>query len=150
MLFDSGKVEHNILKSVDAVMINENGHLFLIEFKNRDIFSDKIKDNVTIKALSNLFMLFDMLYEVKRSKDWTLKYIELDDPIKFVREHVDYIVVCSREKNLKHYRAMNGAVKAKEKYVPPTLRKMNDYIFHSAYAFTESQFENEFVKKFKY
>lgn len=150
-LFDSCDYsKHNILKSVDALMVDKDTNIYLIEFKNRSIKGDNIKDNVIIKALSNLYMLFDMLYYAKNNGNWYIKDIELDNPINFIRNHVDYILVYSGEKNYEYFRSLKGAILSKKKYIPPVLQKLNDYVFRNAYAYDEKYFKKEFVEKFKY
>lgn len=97
-----------------------------------------------------MYMLLDILYAMKNSEDMYSKFA-FEDPIKFIRENVYYILVCSKDKNPQIYEQIKNCEISEEKnYTPPFMERLRDYIFKDAYVYTEFQLEHKFVKAFEY
>ena len=92
-------------------------------------------------------MVLDILYNSCGKKYTKFNY---ENPIKFAKDNVIYILVCNSCKNpnvttqIRNYRYKN------KKYTPVFMQKIKEYLFKDAYVYTEIEFEREFVKKFKY
>lgn len=89
-------------------------------------------------------MLLDILYEMKEQGK-TNELFDYTNPIRFGKEHVHYVLVCSKEKNPQIVQQI-----LKKRYTPPFMEKLKDYLFKDAYAFTEDYFEMDFVHQFTY
>ncbi len=145
----SGK--DNIINTVDAFIINKANEWFFIEFKDSEIKTDNsgLKNNVIKKAYSNWYMLLDILYFMAGNSSFYHQF-SLENPIKFAKEHIYYILVCSTEKNPLIYKQIKNHELIGEKYTPPFMQRLKDYMFKDAYVYTESFLERKFVKTFIY
>lgn len=145
----SGK--DNIINTVDAFIINKANEWFFIEFKDSEIKAENsgLKNNVIKKAYSNWYMLLDILYFMAGNSSFYHQF-SLENPIKFAKEHIYYILVCSTEKNPLIYEQLKSHELIGEKYTPPFMQRLKDYMFKDAYVYTESFFERKFVKNFIY
>lgn len=133
------------VNTVDAFLADINNDWFFIEFKDCKI-SNK-KDNIEKKGMGNFLMLADIFSSLGACcKD----VFEPDAPMKFAREHITYILVCSEDKNSHTYDQIRICDSLGEKYTPPCLQKFKDYFFKDAYVYTEEYFEKRFVDKFVY
>ncbi len=143
--------EENPINTVDAFLINSDNEWYFIEFKDAPIQGAKqgLKDNIIKKAYSNWYMLMDMLYEMQDTK---LKYdiFDFNNPIKFAREHVSYILVCTVNKNPKVYELIKNCELVKSTYTPPFMCRLKGYLFKDAYVYTEDFMERKFVNGFVY
>lgn len=139
----------NPINTVDAFLINEKNEWYLIEFKDCPIKADKksTKDNIIKKAYANWYMLMDIFYTVLEG-DEKSSIFDKENPVRFAKEHVHYILVCSKEKNIDMYDRIHGCIRSGENYTPPFMKRLKDYIFRDAYVYTEDYFEREFVKNF--
>ncbi len=141
---------NNIVKSVDAFLINFEDEWFFIEFKDRPITAKKgnIKDNVLLKAYSNWYMILDILYQMKENND-EYSGFTYEQPIRFAREHIHFILVCSKDKNPSIVGKIKDCALAGRKYTPPFMQKIKDYMFKDAYVYTEDDLRNKLVQKFQ-
>lgn len=135
----------DIVNTVDAFLINSDNKWFFVEFKDQKV--NNTNRSVLKKAYGNWYMLLDILYELK-ARGCGCSLFDYDDPIKFAREHVHYVLVCSKDKNLDFYNSVKNAMLKKTTYTPPYMEKLKSYLFQDAYAYTEVQFERVFVNKF--
>ena len=133
------------LNTVDAFLADVNNEWFFIEFKDCKISSKK--DNIEKKGMANFLMLLDILSTMGEECKGVF---DVDDPMKFAREHITYILVCSEDDNAYTYDQIRVCDVLGENYTPPCLQKFKDYFFKDAYVYTETYFENRFVKKFAY
>ncbi len=136
--------EHSghIFHAVDAVCINNRNQWFLIEFKNQKFdekeIRSKTKDSIKSKMLSSLWMLY---YIYPKSKWNNLNLVE------FAQSNVEYIVVCSSQKNTSEAMNIHHAEAAKCHYTPNWLKPFVGYCFKNVYLFTERElrvFVNQF------
>ena len=141
----------NPINTVDEFLINKENEWYLIEFKDCVIKADKqaVKDNIIKKAYANWYMIMDMFYTLSE-KNEKCGIFDINNPIRFAKEHVHYILVCSGEENPKIYNQVKSQALLKQNYTPPFMRRLKDYLFKDAYVYTENFFEEEFVKKFAY
>lgn len=135
----------NPVNTVDAFLADVNNEWFFIEFKDCKLSTKK--DNIEKKGMANFLMLQDIFEELG---DECRDVFGVDDPMKFAREHITYILVCSQEKDPYTYDQIRNHDATKEKYTPACLQKFKDYFFKDAYAYTEEYFEKRFVNKFVY
>ncbi len=116
--------------AVDAVCVNKNNELYLIEFKNQPLKS-AIKS--TPKKMLSSFWLIAFLYS-KLSE----KLSDNTDILKFAREYVTFITVLSSSKNEDYEEAIgttweeDGAF-----YTPQQFEKYKGYYFKNVYILTE-------------
>lgn len=143
--------ETDPINTVDAFLINRKNEWFLIEFKDSTINASNngLKNSVIKKAYSNWCMILDMLYEMKNTKSEYAEF-DFDNPMKFARENVTYILVCSLEKNSKMYIQIKNSELVKSKYTPPFMCRLKNYLFKDAYVFTEDYLERKIVNNFEY
>ena len=137
----SGQYVFDKLPAVDAVCIDRNNEWFLIEFKNSKI--DNKISSIKNKMQNSLWFCFYMLS--KSNKD---DGVLSDDVLKFSREHVSYIVVGRRDKNIEDSEQIKEAEVCLEHYRPRKLKQFINYYFKDVYMLTEYEFRN-FVLKFK-
>lgn len=133
------------VNTVDAFLADVNNEWFLIEFKDCKISSKK--DNIEKKGMANFLMLVDIFSEMGED---CLDVFDLENPMKFARENITYILVCSENLNPYTYDQIRVCDHFNEKYTPPCLQKFKDYFFKNAYVYTEEYFEKRFVNKFVY
>ena len=93
--------------------------------------------------------VMDILFEMKENESEYLNFT-FENPIKFAKENITYIVVCSLEKNPTTYKQIRRKRIIGEKYTAPFLERIKSYLFKDAYVYTEDFFEREFVNKFEY
>lgn len=134
------------VNTVDAFLIDANQEWYFIEFKDCKI-SNK-KDNIEKKGMSNWLMLMDIFFDI--GSEMCSNIIDLDNPIKFARDHITYIIVCNGEKDPYTLEQVRNCNLVGEHYTPECLNKFKDFFFKDAYAYTEQFFENKFVKHFKF
>ena len=133
------------LNTVDAFLADVNNEWFFIEFKDCRISSKK--DNIEKKGMANFLMLMDIFTSLG---DECEDIFDIKDPMKFAREHITYILVCSQDDNPYTYDQIRMCDAIGEKYTPLCLEKFKDYFFKDAYVYTEEYFENRFVNNFVY
>ena len=141
---------NDIVNTSDGFVIDRNNKWYFIEFKDSQIKNNKdsLKNNVIKKAYGNWYMLLDILYNSDENKRY--KMFDYENPVKFARENVIYILVCSSSKNPGVYTQIKNYSYNNEKYTPGFMRKLKEYLFEDAYVYTEIEFERDFVKKFEY
>lgn len=139
--------EDDSVNTADAFLVDKENEWFFIEFKDSPLNS--VKDSVLKKAYSNWYMLMDILFEMKENESEYLNFT-FENPIKFAKENITYIVVCSLEKNPTTYKQIRRKRIIGEKYTAPFLERIKSYLFKDAYVYTEDFFEREFVNKFEY
>lgn len=141
------KTEDDSVNSVDAFIIDKGNEWFFIEFKDAPIKSSK--ESILKKAYSNWYMIMDMIFEMRGNEN---EYFDFDynNPIKFAKEHVTYIIVCTLEKNPDIYRMIKNNDRTGKKYTAPFLERIKAYLFKDAYIYTEKYLERKFVKNFEY
>lgn len=141
----------SIINTADAFVISNDNQWFFIEFKNTKMsdVSKSLKDNIIKKAYSNWYMLLDIIFSMN---DFGEKYdgFNYSNPIDFAKNNVTYIVVCKSCKNPTAYNLIKGCKLRGEKYTPPFMLRLKDYLFKDAYLYTEEFLEREFVECFKY
>ena len=118
----SGQYVFDKLPAVDAVCIDRNNEWFLIEFKNSKI--DNKISSIKNKMQNSLWFCFYMLS--KSNKD---DGVLSDDVLKFSREHVSYIVVGRRDKNIEDSEQIKEAEVCLEHYRPRKLKQFINYYF---------------------
>lgn len=144
-------ISNNFINTADAFLINRENEWYFIEFKDATIKADndKLKNNVIRKAYSNWYMLLDILYSMKECGHID-KDFGYENPVAFAKQHVHYILVCSTEKNPTIYIQVKNYDLIGEKYIPPFMQRLKDYLFKEAYVYTEQFLERKFVEKFVY
>lgn len=131
--------------TVDAFLADAKNEWFFIEFKDCKI--SKKKDNIEKKGMANFLMLLDVFTSLGEEAQ---EVFDFKEPMKFAREKITYILVCSREENIYAYDQIRAYDNLGEKYTPDCLQKFKDYFFKDAYVYTEEYFERRFVNKFSY
>lgn len=141
----------NIINTADAFVINYTNDWFFIEFKDSEIKAENsgLKNNVLKKAYSNWYMMLDILYSMNEAGE-RFPQFNLDNPVRFAKEHVNYILVCSRAKNPTVYQQIKNHDLIGETYTPPFMQRLKDYMFKDAYVYTEEFLERKFVNGFEY
>lgn len=143
-------IKDNILNSPDALLVNDENHWFLIEFKNSKISASnkKTKDSIIKKALCIIYSLTDVLLETRKEEILS----NYPNPLKFFKDNVTYILVCSNDKNpiIAERNISNNRLEGFYGYTPEFMQKLVSYFFKDAYVYTEKYFEREFVKSFQY
>ena len=142
---------NNVINTTDAFIINSNNDWYFIEFKDAKISAENanLKNNVLKKAYSNWYMLLDILYFMYHKGNGYSDFT-IDNPIEFAKNHVCYILVCSEEKNPNMYQQIKNYDLLGEKYTPPFMERLKDYMFKEVYVYTETYLANKFVKEFVY
>ena len=135
------------VNTVDAFLADINNEWFFIEFKDCEISPKPKKDNIEKKGMANFLMLLDIFSALGKS---CIGVFDINEPMKFAREHITYILVCSRDDNSYTYDQIRECDLIGEKYTPVCLQKFKDYFFKDAYVYTEEYFEKRFVKNFSY
>lgn len=150
-IIKSAEGKDNIINTADAFLVNDTNQWFFVEFKDSEIKSDNsgLKNNVLKKAYSNLYMLLDIMYTMKEAGKIYSDF-SFDNPIKFAKENIHYILVCSSEKNSMVYKQVKNCELIGERYTPVFMQRLKDYLFKEAYVYTEQIFEQKFVNKFIY
>jgi len=123
------------LPAVDAICIDKNNEWFFIEFKNAKV--DNKISSIKNKMLSSLWFCFYMLSNSDKG-DGILN----DDVLKFSREHVTYIIVGRREKNIEESEYIREAEACERHYQPHKLKQFVNYYFKDIYMLTELEFRN--------
>lgn len=129
----------NIINTADAFLINSGNEWFLIEFKDSKIKADNkdLKNSILKKAYSNWYMLLDILYLMRYEENVYVGF-NFDQPVDFAKQHVQYVLVCSTEKNPNVYQQIKNHELIGERYTPPFMQRLKDYLFKDAYIYTES------------
>lgn len=122
-----------------------------IEFKDSEIRADNsgLKNNVLKKAYSNWYMMLDVLYYMN-CKGMPYNGFDYNNPMEFAKNHVYYILVCNEQKNPRAYQQIKNRDLLGEKYTPPFMQRLKDYLFKDAYIYTNTFFERKFVHRFTY
>ena len=143
--------QENPVNTADAFLINKENEWYFIEFKDTSIRSDSktVKDNILKKAYANWYMVLDILYAMKEVAE-TNSIFEKDNPVRFAKEHVSYILVCSGSKNANIYNQVKNCSLIGKKYTPGFMSRLKYYVFKDAYVYTEDFFEKKFVAEFSY
>ncbi|NDO51324.1 hypothetical protein FMM75_18600 [Lachnospiraceae bacterium MD335] len=139
---ESDKKEDSISTN-DAFIICNDNMWYFIEFKNQKL--NKTKDSVSKKAYCNWYMLLDIIYEMERKQ--RLETFWYANPIEFAREHVNFILVISEDKNPMEAKRIQDSITAGERYVPVFLEKLRKYIYHDVFLHTPVTLERYFVKR---
>lgn len=93
--------------------------------------------------LSSLWILF-YAYSITGNTSC----ISDNDIIKFARENVTYIIVCSKDKNLHNANLIRQAEEINEHYTPNELQPYINYYFKDVYLYTERELR-KFIVNFK-
>lgn len=142
------KTENDSINTADAFLINNENQFYLIEFKDA-VFSSATKVSVLKKAYCNVYAILDILYEMKET-EFVYQQFDYLNPMKFIRENVNYICVFSSEKNPEYVIKEKNHRLKKEAYTPNFMDRLQGYIFCRAYAMSELTFQNEFIKAFRF
>lgn len=140
----------DIVNTTDGFIIDKHNQWFFIEFKDCELRgkNGSLKHGIIRKAYGNWYMLLDILYNL--SKDKRCLDFNYDNPIKFAKENVVYILICSSSKNPNVVTQIRNQKYCNQKYTPIFMQRLKEYIFKDAYVYTEIEFERDFVKKFEY
>lgn len=147
--FPLSETENDAISTADCFLINGKNQWYFIEFKDSEIKGNAVKRSVLKKAYSNVYEVLDIVYEMK---DETSAYAFFDytNPIRFIHQNVNYILVFSSEKNPKEVvQERNHKLKG-EIYTPEYMKKLQGYIFNEVRAMSESSFQREFLAKFSF
>lgn len=136
----------NSPSAVDAICIDSENNWYLIEFKNSE-FKGKTLNSVKKKMLSSLWLLF-YTYSITKNISYITENLSYNDIIKFSREHIVYIVVCSSDKNLDIASNIQEAEDMNEHYIPRELKHYIGYYFKNVYLYNEQAFK-KFIVNFK-
>jgi len=146
----TGSASEHPVSTADSFVINHANEWYFIEFKDVTLNAnkDKTKRSVLKKAYENWYMILDILYEMKDT--YPMSQFDFSNPIAFAKNHVHYILVCNSEKNAEFYKQVRNHTLLGEHYTPVFMQRLKDYVFKDAYAYTENELEQEFVKNFVY
>lgn len=136
-------------KAVDALCIDKKNNFYMIEFKNRKLYKDEkdneydsdIRKDLKGKMFQTLWMLLSMDSMAESN-------LLSSDVIEFARNHVVYIIVISRQKNIKEYNRIHQAEAMNQHYTPDIYKKYKGYYLKDVYMLTELEFRN-FILHFK-
>lgn len=144
------ETKDDIVNTADGFIINDKNQWFFIEFKDCKLDGNKsqLKNNIIKKAYGNWYMLLDILYNAEPDKRYIHFYY--DNPVKFAKENVTYILVCNSELNPRVSEQIKNNRFCNKKYTPIFMQKLKEYIFMDAYVYTEKELERDFVYMFKY
>ena len=123
------------------VCIDADNEWYFIEFKNA-VIENEIK-SIKKKMINSLWFSFYMFSLSEKGGD-----IINNDVLKFSREHINYIIVAKRDKNIAESQNIMEMESIGEHYRPPKLREFISYYFKDIYMLTEYEFRN-FVLHFK-
>lgn len=139
--------EDDSVNTADAFLINGENKWYFVEFKDAKLSNSKA--SVLKKAYSNVYAVLDVLYAMDRNGEG---YQDFDyaDPVQFIRNHVSYVLVFCACKNPRDMIQMKNHRQKGEKYLPEFMKRLQGYIYKEAYAVTETVFEYEFVRHFRY
>ena len=152
--------------SADAFLIDSNGFWYFIEFKNQDICSKNakkgskksVKEKCIEKSYATIYWLLKILEDLKKERIFSFSSFEPNskdiEPLDFVKKYCKYILVLGNpdHANDNILQKIKNAKLAKipSSEVLPFLKKLSSYVFNSADVYGCEQFDNEFVKNFKY
>ncbi len=141
----------SIINTADAFIITGKNQWYFIEFKNSIIKAGKkgLKDNIIKKAYANWYMLLDILYTMYQ-KGIRYEGFCYENPVTFAKNNINYILVCKQEDNPEAYNLIKKSDLAGEKYTPPFMLRLKDYLFRDAYLYTDEFLERKFVHGFEY
>lgn len=129
------------LPAVDAVCIDADNEWYFIEFKNA-VIENEIK-SIKKKMINSLWFSFYMFSLSGKGGG-----IVNNDVLKFSREHINYIIVAKRDKNIVESQSIMEMESVGEHYRPPKFREYINYYFKDIYMLTEYEFR-DFVLHFK-
>lgn len=130
--------------AVDAVCVDSENNWYLIEFKNQN-FRDA-KNSIKEKALNSLWLLFYTYSVTKHISD--ISENKDNDIIKFAKEHVTYIIICSHEENLDMANVIHMKEAMNEHYTLTILDQYIDFCFKEVYVYTEQELR-KFIENFR-
>lgn len=141
--------------SVDAFLIDASGKWYFIEYKNQKLA--KTKEKCIEKSYSNVFWLLKILEEMKEEGLFLFeKYSSCSsgiNPFDFVKEHCHFVLVAwDNGEDIQYLAKMREAKKANLP-LPDSftfLKKLESYIFKYAQAYTENEFNQNFIQSFQY
>ena len=141
--------------SVDAFLIDASGKWYFIEYKNQKLA--KTKEKCIEKSYSNVFWLLKILEEMKEEGLFLFeKYSSCSsgiNPFDFVKEHCHFVLVAwDNGEDIQYLAKMRDAKKANLP-LPDSftfLKKLESYIFKSAQAYTENEFNQNLIQSFRY
>lgn len=134
-------------RSVDALLLLNNGRSVMVEFKNGKINAKKSYE-IHQKVLDSLLILFDLtgltLSDTRINFDFVLVYSGKDNENGLEKgEQKNNSVQASQSRES----ILNSiSKKAKEKVIRFNLRKLEHYCFDSVHTCTEKEFERDFVQ----
>lgn len=131
----------NKFPAVDAVCIDKNNEWFFIEFKNAKV--ENVFPSIKKKIVNSLWFCFYMLS--KSGRDDGILY---SDALKFSREHITYIVVIKRDKNIDDAKMIEEKESVNEHYNHHKLKEVINYYFKDVYMITEYELRN-FILRFE-
>lgn len=141
--------------SVDAFLIDSEGKWYFIEYKNQPL--KNTKKSCIEKSYSNVFWLLKILKELIEDKSFSFEEFSSCpadiDPFDFVKEYCHFILVAwDNGEDVQYLAKIKDAKKAKIQ-LPDSfvfLKKLESYIFKSATAYSESEFDKLFANSFQY
>ena len=146
--------------SVDAFLIDSNGFWYFVEFKNQRLDSDssarKMHQKCIEKSYANVYWLLKILEDLKKKELFSFKSFEPQskdiEPLDFVKKYCKYILVLGRDTDTNILGKIKNAKLANmpSSEAMPFLKKLSSYIFNSADVYGYEQFDDDFVKNFKY
>lgn len=140
--------------SVDSFLIDSDGYWYFIEFKNQKISASKEK--CIEKSYANVYWLLKILDELKADGSFSFSSFSSSSAsissFEFIKEHCHFILVVGNGKDDVNLNRIREAKKAKMN-LPDSclfLRKLESYVFKIANVFSAEQFDDFFVKNFRY
>lgn len=136
-------------KAVDALCIDKNNNLYMIEFKNRELYKSsddlnygsEIRKDLKDKMLGTLWMLLSM-------NSMAQTQLFGSDVIEFARQHITYIIVISSQKNIKEYTRIKTCQSMNMQYTPAIYKKYKGYYVKDVLMITERELP-KFIDHFK-
>lgn len=129
------------LPAVDAICIDKNNEWFFIEFKNAKV--DNQISSIKKKMIDSLWFCFYMLSKSNKGNG-----ILNNDVLKFSREHISYIIVGRRDKNIEESELIREAEDCNDHHRPNKLKQFINYYFKDVYMLTELELRN-FILNFQ-
>jgi len=132
-------------KSSDALFTDKKGGMYLIEFKNGVMDTEKIYA-VRLKIFDSLLILTDILEKgvstTRQSLNYILVYNENKNPLKKENDEVQNSK--SKRQIKKHYLA-----KGKKRLIEWSLARFEGLYFKNVYTITKDEFQSDFVNKWE-
>lgn len=114
------KDSDNTVNTADSFLVDQEDRWYFVEFKDSEVKATNsgMKNNVLKKAYSNWYMMLDILYHMYQ-KNMKYPAFSYEQPVEYAREHVQYVLVCSKEKNPLAYSKIKDCRLAGGRYTPP-------------------------------